>query len=406
MDELKVWLDQHSDDQVVMLQRLVQVPSDNPPGNGIDHALCATELLELMGFEVEQHRVSNEVCQQHGLQRVMNLVVRHRFGSGPIVVLNAHGDAVPPGGGWSKDPYGGDVENGWLYGRGAAVSKSDFVTYAYALKALIETKALETGCVELHITYDEETGGFTGPAWLLSEGITQPDYAICAAFSYQVITAHNGCLHLDVTVEGRSAHAAWHRTGVDALEASVQILNALYGYRESLEERVSRYPGVSSPSLVIGTIDGGINTNVVPDRVTFSIDRRIIPEESPDDVERELRELLASIKLQEGISVSVAQRLLAKPFTSTPASEKLADIFATEAQKILGETVGKGAMPLYTDARHYSEAGIPTIMYGAGPRNPLDANGHRADERVPTQLLTDTALVIASGISELFSQYR
>ena len=404
MDELKVWLDQRANDQVVMLQRLVQVPSDNPPGDGLAHALCATDLLGLMGFEVEQHRVPNEVCQQHGLQRVMNLVVRHRFGPGPTVVLNAHGDAVPPGGGWSKDPYGGEVDQGWLYGRGAAVSKSDFVTYAYALKALIETKSLDAGCVELHITYDEETGGFTGPAWLLSEGITQPDYAICAAFSYQVITAHNGCLHLDVTVDGRSAHAAWHRTGVDALEASLHILNALYRYRESLDGVVSNYSGVSSPSLVIGTIEGGINTNVVPDRVSFSIDRRIIPEESPEEVERDLRHLIVSIKLQEGINVRVAQRLLAAPFTSTSISEELADIFAAEAQKVLGETVGKGAMPLYTDARHYSEAGIPTIMYGAGPSDPLEANGHRADERVPVHLITDAALVVASSIRVLFSK--
>ncbi|HDZ48809.1 hypothetical protein LCGC14_0074230 [marine sediment metagenome] len=404
MDELKEWLGQRSEEQVNMLQQLVQVPSDNPPGNGVDHALCATELLEQMGFEVEQHRVPVEICHQHGLQQVMNLVVRHRFGPGPTVVLNAHGDAVPPGGGWRKDPYGGEIEQGWLYGRGAAVSKSDFVTYAYALKALIETTALNTGCVELHFTYDEETGGFTGPAWLLSEGITQPDYAICAAFSYQVITAHNGCLHLDVTVEGRSAHAAWHRTGADALEASVQIMSALYHYRETLEEQRSMYPGVSSPSLVIGTIEGGINTNVVPDRVSFSIDRRIIPEESPEQVERELRDLIASLPHQEGITVSVAQRLLATPFTSTPSSEQLADIFAMEAQKVFGEPVAKGAMPLYTDARHYSEAGIPTIMYGAGPRDPLEANGHRADERVPVKLLTEASLVVASGLQKLLGK--
>lgn len=404
MDELKEWLGQRSEEQVNMLQQLVQVPSDNPPGNGVAHALCATALLEQMGFEVEQHRVPVEICRQHGLQQVMNLVVRHRFGPGPTVVLNAHGDAVPPGGGWCKDPYGGEIEQGWLYGRGAAVSKSDFVTYAYALKALIEIKALNTGCVELHFTYDEETGGFTGPAWLLSEGITQPDYAICAAFSYQVITAHNGCLHLDVTVEGRSAHAAWHRTGVDALEASVQIMSALYHYRETLEEQCSLYPGVSSPSLVIGTIEGGINTNVVPDRISFSIDRRIIPEESPELVERELRDLIGSLKLQEGIKVSVVQRLLAAPFTSTPLSEELADIFAMEGQKVFGESVAKGAMPLYTDARHYSEAGIPTIMYGAGPRNPLEANGHRADERVPVKLLTEAALVVASSLQKLLGK--
>ncbi|WP_249977427.1 M20/M25/M40 family metallo-hydrolase [Vreelandella olivaria] len=403
MDELKTWLDRRADEQVSMLQQLVQVPSDNPPGDGVAHALRATELLEQMGFEVEQHPVPDAICRQYGLQKVMNLVVRHRFGSGPTVALNAHGDVVPAGGGWSKDPYGGEIEQGWLYGRGAAVSKSDFVTYAYALKALIETGELAAGCVELHFTYDEETGGFTGPAWLLSEGISQPDYAVCAAFSYQVITAHNGCLHLEVAIEGRSAHAAWHHTGIDAIEASLPVLSALYRYRETLKERVSEYPGVDSPSLVIGTIEGGINTNVVPDRVSLTIDRRIIPEESPEAVEQELRALIEAASSHSGIRLNVTQRLLAKPFTSTPVSEQLAEMFAVEAQKVLGEPVGVGAMPLYTDARHYSEAGVPTIMYGAGPRNPLDANGHRADERVPVQLVTNAALVVANSLKRLLT---
>lgn len=403
MNHLKHWLEQRADEQVAMLRQLVQVPSDNPPGDGIAHAQCATEWLEKLGFEVEQHPVPSALCRQHGLQRVTNLVVRHRFGPGPVVALNAHGDVVPAGGGWSKDPYGGEVDQGWLYGRGAAVSKSDFVTYAYALKALIDTQALETGSVELHFTYDEETGGFTGPAWLLSEGISRPDYAVCAAFSYQVITAHNGCLHLEVVLEGRSAHAAWHHTGSDAIEASLPVLSALYRYRETLAEKVSAYPGVNAPSLVVGTIEGGINTNVVPDRVVMTIDRRIIPEESPDVIEQELRSVIEAAVPESAIRVSIQRRLLAKPFTSTPDSEKVASLFASEAQKVLGVPVGTGAMPLYTDARHYSEAGVPTIMYGAGPKDPLDANGHRADERVPVHLLTDAALVVANSLKRLLA---
>lgn len=403
MDELKIWLQRHADEQVFMLQKLVQVPSDNPPGDGVAHAECAAALLEQLGFEVERHHVPDDVCRRYGMQRVTNLVVRHRFGPGPTVAMNAHGDVVPPGAGWSRDPYAGEVEDGWLYGRGAAVSKSDFVTYAYALKALIETRALAHGAVELHFTYDEETGGFTGPAWLLSEGISAPDYAICAAFSYQVITAHNGCLHLKVSVEGRSAHAAWHMTGVDAIEAGMPILSALYRHREALVQRTSSYPGVSCPSLVIGTIEGGINTNVVPDRLTFTIDRRIIPEESAHEVERELRGLIDAAGAGSGASIGIERVMLAEPFTSSPASERLARLIADRAQDVLGERVETGAMPLYTDARHYSEAGIPTVMYGAGPRDPLDANGHRADERVPIDLLPKAALVIATSLERLLS---
>ena len=96
-----------------------------------------------------------------------NLLVRRRFGEGgPMIALNAHGDVVPPGEGWTKDPYGAEIVDGWMYGRGVAVSKSDFATYAFALLALEELErsgARLNGTVELHLTYDEEAGGEIGP---------------------------------------------------------------------------------------------------------------------------------------------------------------------------------------------------------------------------------------------------
>jgi acetylornithine deacetylase/succinyl-diaminopimelate desuccinylase-like protein len=111
---------------------------------------------------------------------VTNLVVRHRFGDGPTIALNAHGDVVPPGDGWSSDPYGAHIRDGYMIGRGAAVSKSDFATYAFALRALIDTDQPLRGTVELHLTHDEESGGLLGPGWLLANGIVKPDFAVCA----------------------------------------------------------------------------------------------------------------------------------------------------------------------------------------------------------------------------------
>src|SRR3546814_2591368 len=87
-----------------------------------------------------------------------NLIVRRRFGDGPTVALNAHGDVVPPGDGWTHEPYGGEIVDGVMYGRGVAVSKSDFATYAFALLALESVAERLAGTVELHLTYDEETG--------------------------------------------------------------------------------------------------------------------------------------------------------------------------------------------------------------------------------------------------------
>ena len=187
----------------------------------------AAELLEGLGFTVERHPVPDELVRANGMISCTNLVVRKRFGDGPVVALNAHGDVVPPGEGWTTDPYGAEIVDGWMYGRGVAVSKSDFATYAFALLALqaaAEAGARLDGTVELHLTYDEEVGGEIGPRWLIEQGISNPDLALGAGFSYAVVNAHNGCLHLEVQVDGRSAHAAMPWTGVDALEAATHIL--------------------------------------------------------------------------------------------------------------------------------------------------------------------------------------
>ena len=118
------------------LQALVRVPTDTPPGDNAPHAERTAELLEGFGFAVERHPVPDERVRAHGLASITNLIVRRRYGDGPTIALNAHGDVVPPGEGWTHDPYGGEVDDGRLYGRAAAVSKSDFATYTFAVRAL------------------------------------------------------------------------------------------------------------------------------------------------------------------------------------------------------------------------------------------------------------------------------
>lgn len=402
--KLATWISDHADEQTLFLAELVKVPSDNPPGDCAAHGVRATELLVAMGFEVEQHPVPEALCQDVGMISATNLVVRHTFGPGPVIALNAHGDVVAPGEGWSHDPYGAEIIDGWMYGRGAAVSKSDFATYAYALKALIETGVDLKGTVELHLTYDEEVGGFIGPKWLLDEGISKPNYAFSAGFSYAVVTSHNGCLHLEIEVNGKSAHAAKPGTGHDALEAATAVLTAIYGHRSQLSQRISDIEGIGSPQLNVGLIEGGINTNVVPDRVTLRIDRRMIPEEDAAKVEADLRALVASaIEGREGISAKITQIMVAEPLKQVGDVARLAALVQEHASDVLGEAIPQTGVPLYTDARHYSTAGIPTILYGAGPRSIEEANAHRADERVPVARLQDAAQVVALTINDMLA---
>jgi acetylornithine deacetylase/succinyl-diaminopimelate desuccinylase-like protein len=289
-----------------------------------------------------------------------------------------------------------------MHGRGVAVSKSDIATYAFALKALRDAGAKLAGTVELHITYDEETGGEIGPAWLLQQGLTKPDLAIAAGFSYAVVTAHNGCLHLEVTVNGKSAHAAKPETGADALEATTAILTDLYASRKTLAQTLSASPGIGSPKLTIGLIEGGINTNVVPDRITFRLDRRIIPDENAAGVEAALTaQIQSAATLYPGITVNIRRILLAEPLTPSPEAACMTEILCARASAVFGEAITPIGVPLYTDARHYAAAGIPIILYGAGPRSIEEANAHRANERLKLADLFRATEVIALTLQDL-----
>lgn len=396
------YLEEHREAQTRFLAELVKVPSDNPPGDCQAHAERAAELLAGLGFTVERHPVPEDLVRANGMVRATNLVVRRRFGDGPVIALNAHGDVVPPGEGWTRDPYGAEIVDGWMYGRGVAVSKSDFATYAFALLALEASAAPLKGAVELHFTYDEEAGGDIGPRYLIEQGISKPDLSIGAGFSYGVVTAHNGCLHLEVEVNGRSAHAAMPFTGIDALEAATQILGALYAWRKDLAARTSAIPGIGSPQLTVGLIRGGINTNVVPDRITFRLDRRMIPEEQAGQVEAELRQVIAGAAAGfPEARVEVRRIMLARPLTPLDGGKEMTEILCRHASRVMGETIEARGVPLYTDARHYAEAGVPVVLYGAGPRSIEEANAHRADERLPLDDLYKATEVVALTLHDL-----
>ena len=402
--QIDTWIDAHFDEQVRFLQALIQVPTDTPPGNNTPHALRAAELLSQFGFDAEKHEIPEAEVKAAGLQSITNLVVRRKYGSGKTILLNAHGDVVPPGEGWTHDPYGGEIENGKIYGRAAAVSKCDFSTYAFAVRALEAVAKPSTGSVELLFTYDEEFGGEVGPAWLLKHKVIHPDLMIAAGFSYQVITAHNGCLQMEVTVHGKMAHAAIPDSGVDAMQAAVRILNALYEQNAFYKKIKSDVEGISHPYLNVGMIEGGTNTNVVPGRVTFKLDRRMIPEENPAEVEATLRKIITDTAAQSaGVSVDIKRMLLANAMRPLSGNKPLVEAIQKHGQTVFGEAIPALGTPLYTDVRLFCEAGIPGVIYGAGPRTVLESNAKRADENLNLEDLRRATKVIARSLSDLLA---
>lgn len=403
-ERLDAWIDANFDAQVRFLQELVRVPTDTPPGNNAPHANRTALLLRDFGFDAQKHPVPEAEVRAQGMQSITNLIVRRRYGAGRTVALNAHGDVVPPGEGWTHDPYGGEIEDGKLYGRAAAVSKSDFATFTFAVRALESLQAPLQGAVELHFTYDEEFGGELGPGWLLRQGLTQPDLLIAAGFSYEVITAHNGCLQLEVTVHGRMAHAAVPHTGVDALHGAVRILGALYAQNDAYKRVHSQVPGISHPYLNVGRIEGGTNTNVVPGKVVFKLDRRMIPEEDPAHVEQAIRRTIEdAAALVPGITVDIRRLLLARAMKPLPGNAPLVEAIQKHGAAVFGETIPAMGTPLYTDVRLYAERGIPGVIYGAGPRTVLESHAKRSDERVDLEDLRRATKVVARTLLDLLS---
>lgn len=408
---LDQWVNQHFDDEVAFLQQLVRVPTDTPPGHNAPHAERTAELLRGWGWAVEAHPVPAAEVQAAGLQSITNLIVRRRYGDGgPTIALNSHGDVVPPGEGWTHDPYGGEVVDGKMYGRATAVSKSDFATFTHAVRALEAVARPAKGCIELHFTYDEEFGGELGPGWLLAHGLTKPDLMIAAGFSYQVVTAHNGCLQLEVTVHGDMAHAAIPDSGTDALQGAVHLMNALYRLNAEYLRVRSSVEGITHPYLNIGWIQGGTNTNVVPGKVVFKVDRRMIPEEDPAQVEAALRQTLAEAAATfqptrggKQLQVDVKRLLLAHAMKPLPGNRPLVEAIQKHGQAVFGEPIPAVGTPLYTDVRLYVERGIPGVIYGAGPRTVRESNAKRADEHIVLEDLRRATQVLARTLHDLLA---
>ena len=401
-EQLDRWIATHFNEELAFLQALVRVPTDTPPGDNAPHAERTAELLQGFGLIAERHPVPQSEVHAAGMQSITNLIVRRRYGEGLTVALNAHGDVVPPGDGWTKDPYGGEIEDGFVYGRASAVSKSDFASFTFAVRALESLGLKLAGCVELHFTYDEEFGGELGPGWLLRHGLTKPDLLIAAGFSHEVVTAHNGCLQMEVTVFGKMAHAAIPESGVDALQGAVKILNALYALNIACKRITSAVEGISHPYLNVGRIEGGTNTNVVPGKVTFKFDRRMIPEEDPVEVEQAIRQLIAdAAALQPGIRIEIKRLLLARALRPLPGNQPLVEAIQKHGEIVFGQGIPAMGTPLYTDVRLYAEHGIPGVIYGAGPRTVLESNAKRADERLALSDLHGATRVVARTLLDL-----
>jgi len=208
-------------------------------------------------------------------------------------------------------------------------------------------------------------------------------------------------------VHGKMAHAAIPDTGVDALQGAVAILNALYAQNTLYKQVTSKVPGITHPYLNVGRIEGGTNTNVVPGKVVFKLDRRMIPEENPAEVEATIRRVIAQAAANfnegraQGISVEIKRLLLANSLQPLAGNKPLVVALQKHGEAVFGEPIPTSGTPLYTDVRLYGEAGVPAAIYGAGPRTVFESNAKRADEHLVLEDLRRATKVVARTLFDL-----
>ena len=385
--------------QFLFLRELIRTPSQIPPGDSAAVAKLTAKTLKSLGFGVERHNVPDALVRERGLSAITNLVVRHEFASGPVVALNAHGDTGPAVDGWTADPLGGEIKDGVVYGLGA-LTKADLAVYAHALVALRDARPDLSGTVELHFTFDGDGDGRLGPGWLLEEGIVNPDYAVGSGYAYGIGTSAMGDLQLRVEIEAMPAEGA----PPDAMEATTRVLNALYELRDGLSGIQSEIPGIGSPELVIGEIEGGTRPDAAPGHVVFSLHRSLIPDEDPAAVETGLTNLItATACASKGIVCRIGRINLSAPMKPGPGTDKLSQALEGQAAEVMDGPIWVTGVPYNTSSRHYAALGIPTVLYGAGPATRDVGHAGAADERLVLDDLRKATEVAARALAEFLT---
>jgi succinyl-diaminopimelate desuccinylase len=278
---------------VSLLKTLIEIPSPNPPGDNRAIAASIAAWLEGTGADVRVLAPSEH-------PQVQSVVATIGQGN-PIVMLHAHSDTVPvaetEAARWTSDPFTAVERDGRVYGKGSVDDKAPLAAMMVAFKHLA-ARGDRRGTLVLVAAADEEMGGQLGTRWLADEGhLPECDFIVVGEQTFnRVATAHKGVMRATVTTRGHSVHATNPDRGVNAINAMARVVLALEAYHETLSERGHALVGV--PTCNVGVIQGGSTANAVADQCTVRLDRRMVPREDPQVVQRELEAVIAGLSLE------------------------------------------------------------------------------------------------------------
>jgi len=364
-----------------LLRDMIREASVNPPGGESGCAEVVANKLRGLGLDVEL--VEKE-------QGRTNVVARLKGTRGsPVLLYNGHIDVVPAGNGWTRDPFGGEIVDGKLYGRGTADMKSGVASMVAAAEAIVKSGARLKGDLLITAVADEETGSEKGTRHLIERGLKADMAVVSEPTDLRVEIAHKGILWAEITTKGKGSHASRPHLGINAIDKMHTIITALkeielLGWNPLFD--------VPQPVLSVTTISGGTKNNVIPDQCRIEIDRRILPSETPEFARKQIEDAIVRAKAKDPTI-----NALFKVQEEWPPMEVNPDALIVQSlvkvveartgfrPKLFGKAAGTDAAWLVRDAK------IPTVLYGPGdPRL-----SHTPDEHVALSKVEEAARVFA-----------
>ncbi len=302
-------------------------------------------------------------------------MVAHLAGSGrgPTLLLNGHMDVQPPAADWTRDPFAGERDGTRVYGQGVMDMKAGLAAIVFAVDAVRRSGTRLGGDLLLTAVADEVSGGQRGTGFLVREGLVRADAAVvCEPTGDAVRIAHRGALWLEIEVRGRAAHGGRPWLGVNAISKLARIVRALED--ELLPRLATRtHPLVPAPTINLGTIRGGTKFNLVADRATLELDRRLVPGESLDAARAEVEAVCAAVQAadREPFECRVREVMRVAPAEIAPDAP-IVEACRRAHRAITGREAALAATAGFEDAHYLIEAGIPTAMFGPYRRTAPD----------------------------------
>jgi succinyl-diaminopimelate desuccinylase len=391
MTSVQRWLDDRAGEMAALLEALVRIPTENPPGRELGR--CAEVLRDAM----DHLGLSPELIELAPAGTLeAPAIVRGSVGAGPeTVYFHGHFDVVPAQSPAQFDPQ---RRNGRIVGRGTADMKGGLVSMLYGAAAASELGLLDGRRVVLHLVCDEETGSAAGAGHLREAGLIDPGaLAMLTPEPTGGVVWHacRGAITLRVRTAGREAHVGYVHEGVNAFEHMVRIAEPLTRLSHELLAKRTRYPvdddaAAGSMLLVGGQAGAGAGFNVVPGSAWFSVDRRFNPEEELEQELERLTGMIAAAADAAGADVEV-DVLQAQPSGSTDEAHPAARTLAACVEAVEGAAPAFRLCPGVLETRWYSQLGIPAFAYGGGR---LDVS-HGPHEYIDEAAMRNCAAVYA-----------